>query len=453
VQLFNNKPAVAEVFPAVGKPVYTYIERGSGVNERKLSQGLSNPGQICLVTGPSKTGKTSLYRSVLPSLRRQELIIRCSGSLNSAQFWASALESLNFQRLAESAEKWGINTTAKIGAQGEVGWSWLAKVMATVGFEVSSSGEYSIRKEVANSNLGSKHLIPLLKELPIQLVVEDFHYLEPLVKKEIFQQWKAFIDEGVSVVVVSTTHHAIDIARANSDLSGRTRFIDVGKWEVDDLAKIPATGFRLLDIKATSLVFDQIAKESVGLPIITQQISQEIASRRNMNPGSKKRLSNVQIDEVREAQEYVAENLYANHKGDYDQLSTGPRKSTRKHATYEKILASFALEPLQFSLKYHELIERVNRLKEDGDDNIPAASMTAALRALAKFQERNKIALLDWHEMERTLYIVEPSFLFYLRQKIDRRATDLDIERTLIRFFKSMENNGAQLELTIKMPK
>jgi hypothetical protein len=218
---------VQEVFPAVGKPALTYIERDSGVNEQRLSAGLLNAGQICLLTGPSKTGKTSLYREVLPRIKRQELVIRCSGKLTAAEFWASALESLDFVRLSEVSNNWGLKLGAKIGANGEVGWSWLAKAMASIGFDVSASGDYAIKKEIVRSSLSAKHLIPLLKEMPIQLVVEDFHYLENEVKVEVFQQWKAFTDEGVSVLVVSTTHHSVDIARANPDLTGRTRLIDV----------------------------------------------------------------------------------------------------------------------------------------------------------------------------------------------------------------------------------
>lgn len=179
---------IEEVFPAVGKPTFTYVERDSGHNERRLSAGLNNPGQICLLTGPSKTGKTSLYREVLPRIKRQELVIRCSGKLSASEFWASALESLDFSRLAEVSTNWGLKLGAKIGASGEAGWSWLAKAMATVGFDVSASGDYAIQREIVKSSLSAKHLIPLLQQMPIQLVVEDFHYLEQDVKTEVFQQ-------------------------------------------------------------------------------------------------------------------------------------------------------------------------------------------------------------------------------------------------------------------------
>lgn len=441
-------PTPEEVFPAVGKPTVTYVERESGENEKRLSNGLRNPGQICLLTGPSKTGKTSLYKAVLPNIKRVPLVIRCSGKLTSSEFWASALEDLDFERLSERSTAWGLSLSAKIGAEGKAGWSWVAKVMASIGFDITASGEYAIKKEVVKSQISAKHLIPLLKEMPLQLIVEDFHYLEEDVKIEVFQQWKAFVDEAVSVLVVSTTHHAVDIARANPDLSGRTRFIDMGQWSLDDLAEIPRKGFGVLGIKSSEALRGRISKESCGLPIIAQQICQEIAINHDMTPGSRKRSANVQRDAVDKACEFVANNLYANHQNDYDQLITGPRKGQRKHASYENILASFALEPLQFSLRYYELIDRVGRLC--GEKPIPQASINAALRALGKFQQRSNLRLLDWHDDARILYIVEPSFLFYLRQKLDNTAGE-DLTEKLVNILKLIDSNGNPLELEIKM--
>lgn len=448
-----EKPSITDVFPAVGKPTFTYVSRDDGANERRLINGLNSNGQICVLTGPSKTGKTSLYKQVLPTIKRHELIVRCSGKMTVSDFWASPLETLDFKRLAEVSNSYGISLTAKIGASGEAGWSWLAKAIATVGFDFSAKGDYALKREVVRSSVSSKHLLPLLKQLPLQLIIEDFHYLSEEVKIEVFQQWKAFTDEGVSVLIVSTTHHAADIAKANPDLSGRTRLIDIGKWEIPDLAKIPESGFKLLEIKHTNATAEQIARESVGLPIITQQICQEIATNHDMSQGSEQRSTNVELAEIKAAQKYVAENLYANHKSDYEQLVAGPRQKKRKYATYEKILASFALEPLEFSLSYSDLISRVTSLCTS-NESIPAASINAALRALEKFQLRKKMSLLDWHNGEARLYIIEPSFLFYLRQKLDNGTPGADLRERLIQLFEIMERPDGKIEVKmISRPK
>ncbi len=427
-----------EVFPSVGKPKHTYVERDAGKNERRLASGLRDKGQICILTGPSKTGKTSLYQRVLPEIKKVPLILRCSGDLKADEFWASALEKLDFSRIAESSSKWGLGVAAKIGARGEAGWSWLAKVMVSVGLSVSATGEYGVRREFAQSKLSAHHLIPLLQQMPVQLVVEDFHYLAEDVKREIFQQWKAFTDEGVSVLVVSTTHHTVDIARANPDLTGRMRLVDVGKWSRRDLMQIPEKGFALFeyDLSATSAV--EIAKEAVGLPIIAQQICQSIWYEIAETIAQDESVTIIS-QHVERAQQYVADNLYSSHENDYQRLITGPRRRARKHATYEKILASFALEPLVYSLSYSELLERVAKLRVNGEDVIPPASIKAALKAIGSFQKKSKMNLLEWHENDQKLYIIEPSFLFYLRQKLDNFAPGESVNDALLKFFKRLK--------------
>lgn len=364
--------------------------------------------------------------------------MRCSGELSADQFWTSALESLNFSRIAEVSNAYGLGVEAKIGVQGEAGWSWLAKAMASFGFSISGTSEYSIQRQFAHSNLSARHLIPLLKGLPVQLVVEDFHYLTGDTKVEVFQQWKSFTDEGVSVVVVSTSHHTVDIARSNPDLTGRMRLIDVGKWSEEDLAKIPTEGFPLLEYSIVEGFAQRIARESVGLPIIAQQLCQSISHEIEVEMAEDD-IVPVEERHIEKAQHYVAQNLYSSHENDYQQLANGPRRRARKHATYEKILSSFALEPIVFSLEYSELIERVGRLKTDSEDPIPPASINAALKAMAGFQKRSKMNLLEWQESEKRLYILEPSFLFYLRQKLDNVAPGQGVTAALLKLLSRME--------------
>ena len=45
------------------------------------------------------------------------------------------------------------------------------------------------------------------------------------------------------------------------------------------------------------------------------------------------------------------------------------------------------------------------------------------LNALTEFQKNRKIELLEWRPGERTLYILEPAFLFYLRGRQQRELS------------------------------
>ena len=90
---------VADVFKTVGMPTHTYVEQDNGVYENNLKSGILSKGTICLLTGPSKTGKTSLYNRVLIDLKLEPLIIRCDSLINSTEFWKKALEQVNFERV------------------------------------------------------------------------------------------------------------------------------------------------------------------------------------------------------------------------------------------------------------------------------------------------------------------------------------------------------------------
>lgn len=415
--------SLSEVFPTVGKPTLTYVERDDGVPERKLTASLQTPGQICMLTGPSKLGKTSLYQQVLPKIKREPLVIRCSGSLDARNFWASALEQLDFSRLAEKSTSWGLDAEATIGLQGEKGWSWLLSMLPALNIKAAVTGSKGSRQEFVNAELSAAHLIPLLKKLPLQLVVEDFHYLEQSVKVEIFQQWKSFVDHGVSVLVVSTAHHSAQLFTSNPDLTGRTRLIDLGQWQASDLAKIVKIGFDYLGIKNGVAIREFVSTESVGVPIITQQICYEFASQLNLDRSGNDLRRNYHPEHIRPTVRAVATEFYKSFERDYERLVEGPRSRARKHDTYGMILSAFVMDPIKFSLSKAELVDRINKLTDD-QESIPIASINSALKALKSHQRRINSVLLEWQSDKEMLHILEPTFVFYLRQRVqaDREA-------------------------------
>jgi hypothetical protein len=265
-------------------------------------------------------------------------------------------------------------------------------------------------------------------------VVEDFHYLKPDEQRIIFQQWKTFIDNEVSVIVIGTTHHAIDIATANQDLLGRLNQIDIAQWSTDDLERILIQGFTHLGAEINdreiSRIFTEIAKESVGLSIITQQAAEQIFQDLGIDEVETKILTQqvtpqITLDTVYRALHNVANAKYNQLRNDYLQLTTGPRKRARKYNTYEFALTCFTLEPLQFSLMRHEIEERMRKLPVPAEQIPPSPSVGSMLNALTEFQKSREIELLEWRSVERTLYILEPAFLFYLRWRQPRELASL----------------------------
>ncbi|MBU4231511.1 MAG: ATP-binding protein [Proteobacteria bacterium] len=418
-----TKPkTIYDIFKTKGQPTLTYVKREKGHFEEILEAALESKGTLCLLTGPSKTGKTSLFTRVAEELGLEILKVRCDKSVTPTEFWKRALEEINFDRL-ESIEKGkGKELVVGVALEGKIGWSWLL---------ASLTGKANLSRNTTETEIESRnriladpapsHLIPVLRQLPILLVVEDFHYLSPDTQETIFQQWKVFVDNEVSVVVVGTTHHAADLAYANKDLVGRISHVDLPKWQIADLEKILNMGFGYLKITIQNNLKRLIAEESAGLPIITQAICRQMLIRKSI-----KEVSNIDTatqfndHDVRAALHDVALLEYNQFSSLYDNLIRGPRKRARLYDTYELILSTFTLDPLSFSLSRDELDGRLKKLPLPEEKRPPAASLNATLAALGRFQDRIGFSLLEWIPKHRRLFIVEPSFLFYLRWRESR---------------------------------
>lgn len=331
----------------------------------------------------------------------------------------------------------GLKIGVETEVSGELGWNWLAK--AATRLKGSMNGEISetTAKQRVLAEPGPDLLIPVLQASNYILVIEDFHYLEDSEKVVLFQQWKRFIDNEVSVLILGTTHRAVDIANSNRDLIGRVAQFNIGHWEISDLKKITEQGFKHLGVKIKDSLNKFIATEAVGLPIVVQQVGLEIFISKDIKKSDEIDKSIFAIDDkdVELALHKVAQTKYTQFETYYSTLIRGPREKARKYKTYELVLACFTLNPIKFSLTRKEIDERLHNLGFTNDAIPPAASINSTLGALKSFQERRKFDLLEWMHSEEILYIIEPSFLFYVRWRIKKepRKDQLDLFDILLK--------------------
>lgn len=411
-----SKYLISEIFKTIGTPDVTYVKRKNGSFEFELSNNLRIPGKLCLLTGPSKTGKTTLYKKVISELKKITLTVRCNGEMTTEDVWRSALEDVNFNRITTESEKGQIelSTKAKLGITS--GWDWIAKIIGEVELGLKGSEAKETTKEKILSRPSPKHLIPILNELPYILVIEDFHYLNETTKTNIFQQWKEFTDNEVSSIIVGTTHHAIDLALSNKDLVGRISHLELSTWDTEDLCKIITKGFEHLKIKLPTRFVNHIANESVGLPIITQGICGRLFYDKQICTYNTKDNNTFDKKEIDSAMHRLANQDYNIFSDLYQILITGFRKGARKYNTYELLLLMFTLDPISFKLKRNDIDNRLEKLN-DRFEKPPIASVNSTLGAIGKLQKKNGIELLEWSSKQNCLYILEPAFLFYLRWK------------------------------------
>lgn len=408
---------ITDVFVTTGLPTVTYVKRKQGALESLLKRALDEGGQLCLITGPSKTGKTTLYKEVLLERGEEPLVVSCSKTLDCAQLWRRALEKLDLERTTTRSISRATGGTAELELSGKLGWKWLAEAAGKLkaGGTRQLTESEAREKILAEPNTGT--LISALKSLNYTLVIEDFHYLPDHVKIDLFQQWKTFVDEKVSIVVVETSHRGVDIAKGNKDLLGRITHIDVESWSLSDLEEIVAKGFSFLHQVKSSAISKLIAKEAVGLPIVVQQICLEMFTDRNVASVAEIRSVKVKFvtDYVKDCLHKVAKTRYSPLESGYATLVRGPRERARVYKTYELVLSCFSVDPIKFALSRAEIDERIKLLNLTDGELPPPGSIASTLGALRKFQEKRELELLEWRPNETMLYILEPIFLFYVR--------------------------------------
>lgn len=418
---------INEIFRDAGQPTITYVERNSGIHEKSLTAGIRSNGQLCLLTGPSKTGKTTLYKKVLATLGLTPLIVRCNDQLTAEEVWRSALEGAGVTRLVQTEVASGSELEISAKTQVEGGWKWIARIMGEAGLTTKFDGTDTEIREQVIAMASPVHLMSVLR-VGYQLVLEDFHYLNSNTKTTLFQQWKYFVDEGISVIVVGTTHHAADLAQANKDLLGRIRQIEVEQWPENDLQQIVYKGFGFLGVRIENHIAKFIAAESVGLPIITQQVCNQLFEDKGIfDANDSGQLLPINRLNVAASLNNVALHRYGQLERYYNIITTGPRKKARKYETYELVLSCFTLDPLKFCLGRDEIDDRLRKLPASQDDITipPTASINAMLGVVGRFQKAKSIELLEWRADDRMFYILEPAFLFFLRWRVVRHGANV----------------------------
>ena len=416
----RTSATVYDVFKTQGQPTITYVARDEGVYERKLAEAINNRGTVCLLTGPSKTGKTTLYTRIADTLNLELIRVRCDKDLTARHIWLKALEDVDFERLSSRQAKKGVSTDLSGEIGGSIGWGWLAGLTDKVGTNLARVRCESETRERILAEASPSHLVPVLKHLPALFVLEDFHYLTPDVQKTIFQQWKVFVDNEISLVTVGTTHHAVDLAYGNKDLLGRLTHIDVPTWKARDLERIAQQGFEFMNISIAQSTMELIAAESVGLPIVTQAVSLQLLLTKDVTkPLEVSKSISITSKDAFDALHTIAIDKFGAFEAIYDRLCRGLRKQ-RKYKCYELILTSFTHGELCFSATRNEIAQKVRRLPVPDSDMPPVPMIGRTLSSLATLQAKMGIELLEWREQDDKLYIIEPTFLFYLRWRKSR---------------------------------
>lgn len=413
-----------DVFVPGAYPEYTYVEREGDQLENTLRDALDTPGQVVSLSGPSKSGKTVLVEKVVG----KDLLIPISGaSLKSSdQVWEKALDWMGAPTTELRTVTHGTKIGGEVGAKGGYNIPFLAKA------EVSATGKGEKRSETTSAYSSERRGLPqIVKEIggsDFVILIDDFHYMPRDVQPEVAKSLKEAVRLGIKIVTAAVSHRGDDIIRANPELRGRVRAIDLKYWQPSELAKIADYGFSALNVGIDKYTISTLTEETAGSPQLMQSLCLQTCFVLNRRERVETALLPEQINVSDTNLDRILEQTCAttDYRTLIDVLDAGPRVRGTERKTYRfadgcegdvyrVVLRAIADNPPQLSFPYTELLQRtigVCKGESPVGSSVTGTCLHMSKLALDKFPNERAI---EWDEAKQVLDIPDPYLLFYLR--------------------------------------
>ena len=416
-------PRSQDVFVPGSFPEYTYVHRSAKGLEDILRDALSTQGNVVSLSGPSKSGKTVLVEKVVG----RDLLISISGASirRPEEIWDKALDWMDLPNASTEGRSVGGSVSGEVAAKGS-----LALPLVASG-ELGLTGKGELTRDVSTQETRERRGLPqIVKEIgnsEFVILLDDFHYMDRDLQIEVAKMLKEAVRLDVKIVTAAVAHRGDDVVRANPELRGRVRTIDLGYWTKPELLEIARSGFESLNAKVDLDAIQKFADESAGSPQLMQSLCLQacfVLKLREKLEGSQPR--NLTFD--RTALQSVLEQTSAStdFRSLVDVLDAGRRVRGTERKTYRfldgsegdvyrVILKALADDPPRLSFPYDELLRRTVNVCDT--ESPVGSSVTSTCVHMSKLAQEKfpRERAIDWDEQKQVFDIPDPYLLFYLR--------------------------------------
>jgi hypothetical protein len=407
---------VTDVFVPGGQPTITYVPRSSLGLEEHVRDYLAERHRILSLSGPTKSGKTVLLKSILAGVPHVWI---SGGEITTLdRFWERLADELDTPTATQTSRGSEETTTTSKSATGGV-------APAGIGFQGGFSSQTGAARlegtlvTRTRSVAGAARKALLDRQLP--LVIDDFHYINPAVQLEIVRTLKDPIFNGVPVIVVAVPHRAYDSVRIETEMTGRVEQLPIAFWSAEELRLIPREGFAALNVVADDELLDHLIREAFQSPHLMQDFCLGLCK----DNGVRETQAAPRGLELPDLTGFLRARVVNASKTAFDLLSRGPRqrkdritrqlKDGSSTDIYGAVLAAIAATGPLTELKYEDLRRSLREVMLGGPPQGP--EVTRVLVEMNKIA-REKIEgepVVDWDAGLGTLFISDPFFAFYLR--------------------------------------
>lgn len=411
-----------EVFTPGAFPTYTYIEREQDRFETALSDALNTPGQVVSLSGPSKSGKTVLVEKVVG----RELLISISGASirHPDDVWDKVLDWMDVPSSTSTSRSRDVSVGAEVSGKGSAGIPFVAK--GEVGGKATTEVSWERSSDESRERRGLPQVVKEIANSDFVVLIDDFHYMARDVQAEVAKSLKEAVRLGIKIVAAAVSHRGDDLLRANNELRGRVRAVDLKYWSRGELTGIATLGFEALGADFPSHITRRFVQESAGSPQLMQLLCLNacfVMNLRTKHEGMIPQVLNVTDQDLFRILEQTSTNT--DFRSLVDVLDAGPRTRGTERKTYKfrdgegdvysVVLRAIALDPPSLSFTYNELLERTAAACV-GESPV-GSSVTGTCLHMSKLAEEKFPAerAVDWDDSKQVFDVPDPYFMFYLR--------------------------------------
>lgn len=414
----NKEIRASYVFVPGGFPKITYVAREERGLENHVRMAKDNLTKLMVITGATKSGKTVLVDKVFP----QDSALWVDGGIitNENSFWELIIDKLDLftssERMESSGRSSGIESDLSL--EGNV---FFAKGSASVRgkLEASSTTTYMGGRNVSPKAIA----INALQEGLIPLVVDDFHYIDKPIQKNIVRALKAPIMHGLPVIFIAIPNRKYDAVEVEREMTGRIENIEMPIWEEEELAEIARAGFKVLNVQIKKALIGKLTQAAYGSPFLMQEFCKALCI-------------NSEIEERSEETQYISENIdvtdifseIAEHSGRsmFEKLKRGPRARTDRIPRlladgtttdiYGVVMNALkSLQPGVESMPYDTLRANIRSIMSDQPPQKHEVSRVLDKIAQISYTDTSSTKVIDWQKDNDVITITDPFFAFFLK--------------------------------------
>jgi hypothetical protein len=418
-----------EVFVTGGEPTITYVVRSERGLEEDVEQYLKVGRRVLAVSGPSKSGKTTLVNRVLRGTETPHVRITGASLTTMRDFWEIVAHRLavpsQIERVSESTVELGAQVASKAG-----GGVIPAEVSAQISSRFASRGATTTSSTIVLS----ESVRDVLVDLGVCLVIDDFHYAANDVRRSLAREIKDLIYSGARVILVAIPARVMEVLQDEGELAGRIMPLAVKDWSKLELLRIALKGFDALNVhdKGGKLA-DRLVTQSYGSPLIMQELCAELC---RANDASRTQDARTNLDPPPHWESFFAEIAKRQRPAVIEHLKLGPveRRKRKQLPTvngdpvdlYSGVLIALRRRSPKRSVTTAELSETLNEFLQTRPPLSSIRWTCGKMGTIALEKRGDGDAALDYSTDPERLSIVDPFLSFFITWGL--RELDLPLD-------------------------